>query len=281
MTTSTQADRDRAELAALISAAVAELTAQWARLTRAQDRLLRALERLHPGLGATTRIRRHIVAFNEEVGEFNRLARAIAERWAGQDLPVAYRDGALRALDRVTAGGVLFRWTQDHQAAVTVLTATFYADLMRRIAEAVRRAQVFSRSAQQAARDVTLGRNREGVNTRQLLAQHPMGTVIYANQSRHPVAAWAASALLWQGVVAANRGAINAGRWELDALWFECVDGPECGFTSHQDTDHANGTIRSADDAGAYPTAHHGCVRQWIPRPDLNHRLDITSGDPA
>jgi hypothetical protein len=272
---------DRSELTALITAATLELVRQWQRLTTAQDTLLRTLERLRPGLGATTRINGIIAAFNQQVGEFSRLTMALAERWAAQDLPTAYRDGALRALRQANADLTLFRWTADHQAALTALTATFYTDLAGRIQEAVRRAQAFARAAQDATREVTLGRNHAGIDSAALLRDHPLSTIVYRDSSRHPVKDWARSALTYQGAVTANHGAINTGRIDLDAAWFQCVDGPECGFTSHPDTDHADGTIRSAEDAAAYPVAHHGCIRSWIPRPDLNSRRGLVSGDPA
>ncbi|MFD7995509.1 hypothetical protein [Streptomyces mexicanus] len=281
MTTPVQQRDDRAELTALITTATNELVRQWKRLATAQDRLLRTLERLRPGRSATTRIRGIVNEFNRDVGEFDRLTRALAVRWAGQDLPIAYRDGALQALRRANRDIAVFRWTADHQAALAALTATFYTDLIGRIQEAVRRAQAFARAAQDATREVTLGRNHAGIDSARLVADHPLDTVVYRNNARHSVKDWARSALTYQGVVTANHGAINTGRLDLEALWFECVDGSECGFTSHQDTDHANGTIRSADDAAAYPLAHFGCIRQWIPRPDLNGRRDLVSGDSA
>ncbi|MFD8777528.1 hypothetical protein [Streptomyces sp. NPDC059916] len=252
----------REELLAPIGAAVAQLVREWQRLTRAQDTLLRTLERIRPGAGALARIRDAATEFNGQVGEFDRLARAIAERWSAKDLPIAYRDGALRALERAGAPVALFRWTADHQAALTGLTATFYVDLIQRIQEAVRRAQAFLRAAQAASREVAAGRQHTGIDSPRLAADHPLGTVIYANAARHPVKDWARSAFMWQGVVTANHGAINSGRLDLDAAWFECVDGPECGFQSHPDTDHADGTIRSADDAAQFPVAHHGCVAE-------------------
>jgi hypothetical protein len=269
----------REELLALIATGVYQLTRTWGRLSTAQDTLVRALERIHRGPGATQRIRTATVAFNGQVAEFDRQARAFAERWAATDLPIAYRDGAIRALERAHRAAALFTWTADHQAAVTGITATFYSDLMQRIQEAVRRAQAFARAAQAAAREITVNYTEDHIDSARLIADHPLGTVIYSNQARHPVDAWAKSALSWQGVVTANTAAINTGRLELDALWFECIDGPECGFTNHADTDHADGTIRSAEEAAAFPTAHHGCVRQWVPRPDLNDRPNLASGD--
>lgn len=279
MSTPVQQSSDRTELTVLIAAMTAELVRRWQRLSTAQDNLLRTLERLRPGLGATTRIRGIVASFNYEVGEFDRLARALAERWAAQDLPVAYRDGALRALRQAGADITLFRWTTDHQAAITGLTATFYTDLIGRIQEAVRRAQAFARAAQDATRQVTLSRSHDGIDSARLTADHPLSTIVYRDNSRHQVKDWAHSALTYQGVVTANHGAINTGHLDLEAAWFQCVDGPECGFVAHQDTDHADGTIRSADDAAAYPVAHHGCIREWIPRPDLNGRRGLVSGD--
>ncbi|MEU3656411.1 hypothetical protein AB0E67_27115 [Streptomyces sp. NPDC032161] len=282
MTTPTRAQADhRQELVAQVAIFAARLAYTWRSLGIAQDTLLRALERVRPGRGSIARIRAAVREYNQQIARFDRDATAFAERWAAIDLPTAYRDGALQALHRAQRDVALFRWTTDHQAALTPLTTTFYVDLVRRIQEAVRRAQAFARAAQDAAREVAAGRQHKGIDSTRLAAEHPLTTVIYADQSRHPVEAWARSALLWQGVVAANTGAVNTARWELDAEWMQCVDGPSCGFVSHPDTDHANGTIRSIDDASMYPAAHHGCIRQWIPRPDLNNRSGLISGDPA
>ncbi|MDK0525002.1 hypothetical protein [Streptomyces sp. ML-6] len=284
MSTPAPARQDRetqTELLALITVSTQRLTRDWGRLITAQDVLLRTLERIRPGIGATTRSRAAMNEFNRQVAMFDRDARAFAERWAAIDLPAVYRNGALQALRRANEAIDLFQWSIDHQAAIAPLTATFYVDLIRRIQEAVRRAQAFARAAQDATRDVVLGRNHTGINSKELSDAYPLATIVYADESRHPVAAWAHAALSWQGVATANRGAINTARWELEAEWMQCVDGPECGFVSHQDTDHADGTIRSIDEASMYPAAHHGCIRSWIPRPDLNGRTDIESGDPA
>ena len=268
---------DRQELTALIAAAVAQLTRTWVILHTSQTILLQRLEQIEGGraVGRTRRIREALTDFNAAVAEYDRRARALAERWAAQDLPIAYRDGAVRALRAAEQDIRLFTWTTEHQAAITGLTAPFWADLIRRITEAVRRAQAFARAAQDAVRATAV------IDPAVLLEAHPLDTVIYANQARHPVHSWAHSALSWQGVATANHGAINTARLDLSAEWMECVDGDACGFISHPDTDHADGTIRSADDAAMFPLAHHGCIRQWIPRPDLTGRTGLESGDPA
>ncbi|MFG2532833.1 hypothetical protein [Streptomyces sp. NPDC048516] len=273
----TRTRQGREELTTLIAAGAVQLTTAWSILHTSQHTLLDRLDQIQGGraVGATQQIRTALVAFNADVGEFDRRARAFAERWAAQDLPIAYRDGAVRALRAAEADAGLFTWTASHQASVTGLTAPFWADLIRRITEAVRRAHAFARAAQDAARSVL------GVQAERLLEEHPLDTVIYSNQARHPVHAWAAAALSWQGVVTANHGSINTARDELDAEWMQVRDGPECGWTSHPDTDHADGTLRSADECATYPSAHHGCIREFYPRPDLTGRTDIADGDPA
>lgn len=268
---------DRQELTALVTTAVAQLTRTWAILHTSQTTLLQQLESIGSGriVGQSRRIREALAQFNAAVAEYDRSARAFTERWAAQDLPIAYRDGALRALRAAEQDEALFTWTTNHQAAITALTAPFWADLIRRITEAVRRAQAFARAAQDAVRATA------AVDAAALLEQHPLDTVIYANQARHPVHSWAASALSWQGVITANTGAVNTARLELGAEWMEVRDGPECGWVNHPDTDHADGTVRSVEECATYPSAHHGCRREFYPRPDLTGRTDIASGDPA
>lgn len=262
----------RTELLALILTATTQVTTAWKRLTDAQDLLLRRLERIQPGPGATARTRAAILDFNQQVGAFERAARALAERWAASDLPTAYRDGALRALRAIDRPLRTFTWNTTHQAAITAITATFYVDLIARISETVRRAQAFARTAQDQTRTIT------GIDTPQLLTDHPLGTVIYSNAARHPARDWARSALSWQAVVTTNTGAVNLARYDLGIEWMEVHDGRECGWTNHADTDRAHLTIRSVDDCAAYPLAHHGCIRQFIPRPDLTGRTDLESG---
>ncbi|MEU1078150.1 hypothetical protein ABZ404_36790 [Streptomyces sp. NPDC005878] len=260
----------RTEILALIVAAAGRLTAAWHRLTAAQDVLLRRLERLRASrdnVGSLAALRLALNDFNRAVGDFDREARVFAERWAATDLPAAYRDGALRALRSINRPPAMFTWTSPHQMAITGLSAQYYADLVGRMNEAVRRAQAFARAARDQAR------TPQGVRAADLLAAHPLDTVVYANQARHPVQGWARAATAAQIVSTANRGAINVARYELGAQWMEVVDGPECGWVSHPDGDLAHGSIRAVEECEIYPIAHPGCIRQFIPRPDLTGRL--------
>lgn len=45
----------------------------------------------------------------------------------------------------------------------------------------------------------------------------------------------------------------------------EVFDGPECGWTEHDDPDLADGSIRTLDEAQEYPTSHPNCQRAFGP----------------
>jgi hypothetical protein len=281
MTITTQDQVTSQERAAENTATALALVAAWNTLHLAQLELIRVLEKRRADsiTGSARRMRAAVQVFLAAVATFDRTARAVTERWAARDLPILYRDGALNALERavhtVQRTAALFSWTARHQAAVTAISAQFYTDMISRISEAVRRAQAFAREAQAQYR------TEQGIDRQQMIADHPLDTVVYRDQSKHPVLAWATGALKAQATTATNAGALNYGQWDLESAWFECTDGPECGFQGHQDTDLAHGTIRSAEDASAWPQSHFGCVRQWIPRPDLNARPGLASGDSA
>jgi hypothetical protein len=266
----------RSRLLAYITGAVDRLRAAWSILTGAQTRLLNALASIAPSRnGVSRRLRQAIAAFNGSLADFNRAALAYAERWSATDLPLIYREGAWTMLDNADRDTTLFTWTDRHQAAITSLSAQYYADVTARIAEAVRRARAFLRAVQDAARDMS-GR----LNITQLRREHPLDTVVYANQARHPVTAWALSAVTWQAVTTANIAACRTALDELGVHFVEVRDGAECGWRDHQDDDKANRTLRTVADALAHPSAHPHCIREFLPRTDVIGRTNIASGAP-
>jgi hypothetical protein len=268
----------RQRLLGYITDAVARLRSAWAILTGAQRRLLSALAAIRPGRtsGGGRRLREAIATFNTSLAAFNRAAMAMAERWAATDLPVIYREGAWTLLDNADRPQNTFRWTGRHQAAVTGLSAQYYADLTARITEALRRARAFLRAAQDAARNPGATR----FDAEALRRDHPLDTVVYANNSRHPVDAWARAALTWQAVTTANTAAARTALDELGTEWVEVRDGNGCGWRDHADRDKADRTLRTVQDALAHPTSHAHCVREFLPRLDLIGRTDIRTGAP-
>ncbi|MFD8470414.1 hypothetical protein ACFV10_35515, partial [Streptomyces cyaneofuscatus] len=101
---------------------------------------------------ASAGIRAATLAFQQALASFDRAVGGFIERWAATDLPLAYRDGSLAMLDQGNRPHSLWSWTRRHQNTITTVTAQFYADLMGRLQEALRRAQAFLRAATAAAR---------------------------------------------------------------------------------------------------------------------------------
>lgn len=267
----------RQRLLTFITDAVDRLRSAWSILTLAQTRLLNALARIRPGRtsGGGRALRAAIAAFNTSLGAFARAAGAFAERWASSDLPLIYREGAWQLLENADRPTSRFGWTDRHRAAVTAASAQYYADLTGRITEALRRARAFLRAAQGAARS-----SAARFDVTQLRRDHPLDTVIYANNSRHPVESWARASITWQAVTTANTAAARTALDELGTEWVEVRDGPACGWTTHDDPDRANRTLRTVQDALAHPTSHPHCVREFLPRLDLIGRTEIRTGAP-
>jgi hypothetical protein len=198
-----------------------------------------------------------------------------AERWAATDLPLIYREGAWTLLDNALRPTTLFRWTDRHRAAVTAASAQYYADLTGRVQEALRRARAFLRAAQDMARS-----DAARFDTTALRDAHPLGTVVYANNARHPVDSWARAAITWQAVTTANTAAARTALDELGTEWLEVRDGRGCGWENHDSADKADRTLRTVQDALAHPTAHPHCIREFLPRLDLIGRTEIRTGAP-
>lgn len=83
-----------------------------------------------------------------------------------------------------------------------------------------------------------------------------------------PVRAWAEAATLAKSAVAYNAGTLNRTR-QAGVSMVEVFDGVDCGWTTHQDTDKANPTVRTVEDAAEWPISHPRCRRGFGPRPDL------------
>jgi hypothetical protein len=247
----------RQRLLGYITSAVDRLRRAWSILTTAQTRLLNALAAIRPGRTAASgrQLRAAIATFNTSLAEFNRTIMAFAERWSATDLPLIYREGAWTLLDNALRPTTLFQWTDRHRAAVTGLSAQYYADLTGRIQEAVRRARAFLRAAQDMARS-----DAARFDITALRDAHPLGTVVYANNARHPVDSWARAAITWQAVTTANTAAARTALDELGTEWVEIRDGADCGWREHSDPDRADRTLRTVQDALAHPTAHPHCV---------------------
>ena len=206
-----------------------------------------------------------------EVERFQAVVGATAARLAGVDIPVQYAVGAQLA-DRF---GSPFRWTAIHEEAAGLLGADSYNDLLRNSEEAGRTSQAFARQVRAVARErgafTATGRytsTQVGAQLADRLRATGLSVVTYANGAQVPMGAYSEMMVLTKSAVAANAGSVNRYA-ELGIGWVEIMDGSACGWTSHDDVDKANGSIRTLEDAANHPIAHPRCRRALGARPDV------------
>ncbi|MFI8085938.1 hypothetical protein ACIF6L_34750 [Kitasatospora sp. NPDC086009] len=267
------------ELHRLIDTTAAELTAAWTTLTTAQRAVLAAVRSTADTRRRAAMLRAALTRFNTAVAAFDAVAISVVQRWSSTELPIAYRHGAEAALHSAPWPNAqprpAFAWTPGRQEELQRLSNGAYEVLARRVTETIRRARAFHRAVAETIR------RRNAASPADLARHHRLDTVVYADNTRYPAAAWARSAIAAQAAAAANIAALRTAVDDLATEWVQVVDGPECGWTGHSDPDRANGTLRNVEDAAVHPIAHPGCIRALIPRPDLAGRTDIEAGQPA
>jgi hypothetical protein len=187
--------------------------------------------------------------FRQAIRAFRQRVDQEAEQFIQRQLPHLYAAGAQSAAEALD---VTFTWTTFHRDALQSLAADSYADFLRRSQEAERMANQFYRAAREAARrevpllaagNVTAKQAAKNLADK-LATEHKLTHVIYRNGARVPVRAWAEAATLAKSAVAYNAGTLNRTR-QAGVTMVEVFDGLDCGWTTHQDTDKANRTVRT------------------------------------
>ncbi|MFF8990021.1 hypothetical protein ACF09H_08760 [Streptomyces sp. NPDC014983] len=211
--------------------------------------------------------------FKKAIVDFRKRVDQEAQQFVQRQLPHLYEEGGRTAAEAL---GTTFTWTTFHRDALQSLAADSYADFLRRSEEAERMASQFYRAARQAARreapllaagNMTAKQAAKNLADR-LAAEHRLTHVVYRNGARVPVRAWAEAATLAKSAVAYNAGTLNRTR-QAGVSLVEVFDGFDCGWTSHQDADKANRTLRSVEEAADWPISHPRCRRGFGPRPDV------------
>ncbi|MGW1799205.1 hypothetical protein ACWCQN_25355 [Streptomyces sp. NPDC001984] len=241
----------------------------WQRLAAEQAAVIAAIG----DNGRSRMVADRLAQFQAAIVDFQRRVDAEARAFVARQLPHLYEEGARAAAQ--TVGGH-FSWTLIHTEALQSLASDSYADFLLRSQEEQRMAGAFYRAVREAARrevpllaagNTTALQAAKALADR-LAAEHQLTYVIYRNGARFPVSAWAESATLAKSAVAYNAGTLNRAR-EAGVRWMQVFDGAGCGWTSHPDPDKATGTIRSIEDAAAWPISHPRCRRAFGPRPDV------------
>ncbi|MDX3078516.1 hypothetical protein [Streptomyces sp. MI02-7b] len=172
--------------------------------------------------------------------------------------------------------GDRFTWTLIYTKALQSLAADSHADFLIRSQEEQHIAGAIYRAVREATRrEVPLlaaGHTTAVQAARslaeRLAAEHQLTQVIYRNGARYPVQAWAEAATLAKSAVAYNAGTLNRAR-EAGVTYMQVFDGAGCGWTSDKDPGKATGSLRTVEDAAAWPISHPRCRRAFGPRPDV------------
>lgn len=240
----------------------------WQRLADQQAAVLAALA----DHGRAMHVVARLAEYQAAITDFQRRVDAEASAFVTRQLPYLYEQGAEKAAEAI---GQRFTWTLIHTDALQALASDSYTDFLRRSQEEQRMALAFYRAVREAARrevpllaagNTTALQAAKALADR-LAAEHQLLYVVYRNGARVPVRAWVESATLAKSAVAYNAGTLNRAR-EAGVRFMEVFDGAGYGWTSHQDPDRATGTLRTVEEAAAWPISHPRCTRAFGPRPD-------------
>lgn len=102
-----------------------------------------------------------------------------------------------------------------------------------------------------------------------LADKNPIRAVVYANGTRHSLVHY--SDLVTRASVSRTANGMQlAAMRQMDVEVVEVSDGADCGWTSHDDPDKANGKLVAVEEAESHLIAHPNCRRSFRPRPDID-----------
>jgi len=192
--------------------------------------------------------------------------------WLSNELPKVYLAGG-------TAAGDDLIWNQVHQHAAQRLANGLHTDLLHATQNVVRSTKDLVRTV---AKDEQLRLALSGQETAvsagrrmaQILKAKGVTALVYEDGSRHGLAEYSQMAIRTTTASAYNLGTLNAtpgvGRYEV-------FDGPNCGWSTHNDPQRAHGLIVTREEAEAHLISHPNCRRAFGPRPDLEPKKPESS----
>jgi len=259
----------RGAIADSIQALTAQLRAD---LTHVWDRIaasVAALEADWPTTGPAAR-RAMLLRLQAHIAALADAADEIAARHVLAGVRDAYLLGGHATA--LTVGAAALSSTGVDLEAITVLAGDTHADLLaatthirastKDLIRTLARDHVADRlytgqTAVQAGRDLAKALQAKSVSA-----------IVYKDGSRHGLAEYSEMVLRTKTAEAYQVGGFNQAAG-FKVKYVEVMDGPGCGWTSHDDTQLANGMILTLDAARAYPTSHPNCRRVTMARPDV------------
>lgn len=216
--------------------------------------------------------RRQQTRLREQIRTVDAIADGLEEGtrgWITDNLPALHEAGARAG---ATAAGTEFAWTAPHAEAVQQLATNVWTDVAENLSGM--RAQTkrkLRELAADAAREQIVEGRTASASARLLerwMVDNGIGTVTYRNGAQHLAADYADTLARTVTANAYNEGTFTQA--DVDGFgWMEVFDGGGCGWTSHDDGDLANGTVRSLQDCRDHPLSHPRCARSFSPRPDV------------
>lgn len=180
-----------------------------------------------------------------------------ARDWLSTSFPTAYAIGAQSVGE--------FAWTQADRFAITQLAQDSFDDLLKATqhVDDTTKALVRALGKNAALLKETTGRTATAAGKRlaKLLESKGVGTVTYANGSKHGIGEYSDMLLRTVSAQAHNLGTLNFGS-RTGTKYYEVGDGSDCGTVSHEDADKANRQIWPIEKCREFSLAHPRCVAE-------------------
>lgn len=234
-------------------------------------------------LGRKALVDKFLGDFQAALVRFARRVDANVGELVAKHIGPVYQEGV-----KAATGEPDMTWTAAHTAALTALATDTYGDFLARSLEAGRVSDAFVRAVRKAAATEIPKLAAGGRTARQaadrlersLVEDYGIDVITYRNGARVTPRSYARMATRTKSAVAYNAGTLN-GAVELGVGYVEVFDGPECGWTTHDDPDKANRSIRTIVDAGRYAISHPNCRRAFGPRPDITSEEEAATALPT
>lgn len=202
---------------------------------------------------------------------------ASARAWIGQHLPQMYGLGGAAGVSDATGGAGEFVWTQIHQQAVQTLANDLFQDLLSATQHTKKTTKDLVRTI---ARSESLQKAIEGRSPLQaanemarILKGHNIHSLIYKDGSKHGLAEYSKMAIRTKTATAYNLGTLNGAETHGVKYW-QVFDGPECGWSFHDDPSLASGRLVTRDEATEFIISHPNCRRSFGARPDVKTKAE-------
>lgn len=227
---------------------------------------------------------RRLAELRQRVEESMDVLDSVTATWIRESLPQVYALGGVTGVAEATGGSGRFVWTQIHQDAVQQLATGIFHDLLDATSHVRRTTKVLIRGV---ARDVALKKAIEGRTAvdagremRRILNDRGIWAVVYKDGSNHGLREYGQMVMRTTTAKAYNEGTLNGAEGEGVKYW-EVFDGPNCGWSFHEDPDLALGKIVPKDEALTYIISHPNCRRSFGARPELRTNTDAKKAEPS